>query len=317
MSGEAILVAVDGPNAGEWVEAFRAQDGGRPVRVWPHEIGAREDIGVASVWRAPHGLLATLPNLKLIVSLAAGVDHLLTDPSLPDVPIVRAADPDLSMRVTEYVVLHTLRYHRRQPLYDAQQRQQVWHVHPQPAASEVAVGVMGLGVIGGEAARVLARIGFKVAGWSASAKAIDGVETFHGAAGLDAFLARTEILICLLPLTAATTAILDRTLFAKLKRDGAAGGAFLINAGRGRLQVDADILAALDDGTLAGATLDVFPQEPLPPESPMWTHPNVTVTPHNAGDILPDILAAQVMQQIGRLERGEPLRGLVDRTRGY
>jgi glyoxylate/hydroxypyruvate reductase A len=106
-------------------------------------------------------------------------------------------------------------------------------------------------------------------------------------------------------------------LFAKLKRDGAAGGAFLINAGRGRLQVDADILAALDDGTLAGATLDVFPQEPLPPESPMWTHPNVTVTPHNAGDILPDILAAQVMQQIGRLERGEPLRGLVDRTRGY
>jgi glyoxylate/hydroxypyruvate reductase A len=221
------------------------------------------------------------------------------------------------MRVTEYVVLHTLRCHRRQALYDAQQRQQVWHVHPQPAASEVAVGVMGLGVIGGEAARVLARIGFKVAGWSASAKAIDGVETFHGAAGLDAFLARTEILICLLPLTAATTAILDRTLFAKLKRDGAAGGAFLINAGRGRLQVDADILAALDDGTLAGATLDVFPQEPLPPESPMWTHPNVTVTPHNAGDILPGILAAQVMQQIGRLERGEPLRGLVDRTRGY
>lgn len=317
MSGEAILVAVDGPHAGEWVEAFRAQGGGRPVRVWPHDVGAPEDIGVACVWRAPHGLLATLPNLKLIVSLAAGVDHLMADPSLPDVPIVRAAHADLSMRVTEYVVLHALRYHRRQPLYEAQQRQRVWKGHEQPAASEVAVGVMGLGVIGGEAARVLTRIGFKVAGWSASAKHIDGIETVHGVAGLDAFLARTEILICLLPLTAATTGILNLGLFKALKRDGAAGGAFLINAGRGRLQVDADILAALDDGTLAGATLDVFPQEPLPPDSPMWMHPNVTVTPHNAGDILPDILAAQVMQQIGRLERGEPLRDLVDRKRGY
>ena len=161
MSGDAILVAVDGPHAGEWVEAFRAHGGGRPVRVWPHDIGAPEDIGFACVWRAPHGLLATLPNLKLIVSLAAGVDHLVGDPSLPDVPIVRAAHADLSMRVTEYVVLHTLRYHRRQPLYEQQQRQRVWKVHDQPAASEVCVGVMGLGVIGSEAARVLARIGFQ------------------------------------------------------------------------------------------------------------------------------------------------------------
>jgi glyoxylate/hydroxypyruvate reductase A len=176
---------------------------------------------------------------------------------------------------------------------------------------------MGLGVIGSEAARVLARIGFQVAGWSTRAKQIDGVEVFHGAGGLDRFLARTEILICLLPLTEDTRGILKRSLFANLKRDGAAGGAFLINAGRGGLQIDADILAALDDGTLAGATLDVFPQEPLPPDSPMWTHPGVTVTPHNAGDILPAFLVADVMQQIERLERGEPLVNLVDRMRGY
>lgn len=317
MSADAILVAVDGPHAGDWVELFRARGGGRPVRCWPDDIGNRNDIGIACVWRAPHGLLATLPNLKLIVSLAAGVDHLLADPSLPGVPIVRAADPDLSMRVTEYVVLHALRYHRRQPLYDEQQRARIWKVHDQPAASEVNVGVMGLGVIGSEAARVLARIGFSVAGWSTTEKHIDGVETFHGAAGLDAFLARTEILVCLLPLTPATTGILNAGLFRKLKRDGAAGGAFLVNAGRGSLQIDADILAALDAGTLAGATLDVFPQEPLPPESPMWTHPKVTVTPHNAGDILPDILAAQVILQIGRLARGEPLHNVVDRKRGY
>ena len=312
----AILVAVEGALAPEWEKAFRAQPGA-DVRTWPNAIGDRADIAVACVWRAPHGLLATLPNLKLIVNLGAGADFLLADPSLPDVPVVRAADPDLSMRVTEYVVLHTLRYHRRQPLYDAQQRARVWKEHHQPAASEVNVGIMGLGVIGTEAARVLARIGFNVAGWSASAKSIDGVETFHGAAGLDRFLARTEILICLLPLTDATKSILDRKLFARLKRDGAAGGAFLINAGRGPLQVDADILAALDDGTLAGATLDVFPHEPLPAGSPMWGHPKVTVTPHNAGDILHGLLAAQVMRQIARLERGEPLENLVDRRRGY
>ena len=312
----AILVAVDGELAPAWTEAFRKQPGAI-VRTWPGAIGGAGDIAVACVWRAPHGLLATLPNLKLIVNLGAGADYLLSDPTLPDVPIVRAAHPDLSMRVTEYVVLHTLRYHRRQPLYAAQQRAGIWQAHHQPAASEVSVGVMGLGVIGAEAARVLARIGFAVAGWSTSAKTIGGIETFHGAAGLDPFLARTEILICLLPLTDATAGLLNANLFRKLKRDGAAGGAFLINAGRGPLQVDADILAALADGTLEGATLDVFPEEPLPADSPLWTHSKVTVTPHNAGDILPDILAAEVMRQIGRLARGEPLANLVDRKRGY
>jgi glyoxylate/hydroxypyruvate reductase A len=316
MSGGAILVAVDGPQAAQWAELFRARGEGRPVRLWP-EIGDASDVEIACVWRAPHGLLATLPNLRLIVNLAAGVDHLLADPNLPDVPIVRAAHADLSMRVTEYVVLHTLRYHRRQPLYEAQQRQRLWKEHPQPAASEVAVGVMGLGVIGTEAVRVLARIGFRVAGWSTSEKLVDGVETFHGPAGLDPFLARTEILICLLPLTKTTRGILNRSLFARLKRDGAAGGAFLINAGRGRLQIDGDILAALDDGTLSGATLDVFPHEPLPPESSLWAHPKATITPHNAGDILPDILVAEVMAQVARLDRGEPLLNVVDRTRGY
>jgi glyoxylate/hydroxypyruvate reductase A len=312
----AILVAVAGAQADEWARAFRAQPGA-VVRTWPHDVGDPDAIETACVWRAPHGLLASLPNLKLIVNLGAGADHLLADPMLPAVPIVRAAHPDLSMRVTEYVVLHVLRYHRRQPLYDAQQRRRLWKAHHQPAASEVAVGVMGLGVIGAEAARVLARVGFRVAGWSASAKTIDGVETFHGAANLDGFLARTEILVCLLPHTPATAGILDGSLFRKLKRDGAAGGAFLINAGRGPLQVDADILAALDDGTLAGATLDVFPEEPLPPDSPLWTHPKVTVTPHNAGDILPDILAAEVTRQIGRVARGEALANIVDRRRGY
>ncbi len=313
----AILVAVDGPQAGDWLDALRDNAKGRDVLAWPVASGDLSRVSFACVWLPPRGLWARLPNLKAIINLGAGVDHLLADPGLPDVPLARVAHADLTMRVTEYVVLHVLMHHRRQRLYDAQQRERSWRVHDQPAASEVAVGVMGLGVIGAHAAGVLAGIGFKVAGWSRSPKALSGIETFHGAAGLDAFLARTEILVCLLPRTPGTEGILNRTLLGKLNRDGAAGGAFLVNAGRGALQIDADIVMALDDGTLAGATLDVVQQEPLSAQSPLWSHPRVTITPHNAGDISPRVFAPSVVAQIERFERGLPLDNPVDRRRGY
>ena len=313
----AILVAVDGPQAGEWLEALRAHAKGRDVRAWPGNVGDASDISYACVWLPPRGLLAGYPKLKAIINLGAGVDHLLADPTLPQVPMARVAHPDLTMRVTEYVVLHVLMHHRRQRLYDAQQRERLWRVHDQPAASEVHVGVMGLGVIGREVAGALGHFGFRVAGWSRTAKELPGVETFHGAAGLDTFLSRTEILVCLLPRTRDTEGLLNVALFRKLTRDGAAGGAFLINASRGPLQVDADIVAALDDGTLAGATLDVFPQEPLPPQSPLWSHPKITITPHNAGDISPRVFAPHVIAQIERFERGLPLDNPIDRARGY
>lgn len=313
----AILVAVDGPQAGEWIALLRAQGKGREVRAWPDAIGNEADIGLACVWLPPPGLLARLRNLRAIINLGAGVDRLLGDSTLPQVPIARVAHADLAMRVTEYVVLHVLMHHRRQRLYDAQQRERLWRVHDQPAASEVGVGVMGLGAIGREAAGALGRLGFRVAGWSRTPKSLPGIETFHGRAGLDPFLARSEILVCLLPQTPETAGLLDLALFRKLKRDGAAGGAFLVNAARGGLQIDADILAALDQGALAGATLDVFPQEPLPPDSRLWTHPKVTITPHNAGDISPRLFAPIVIAQIERFERGLPLDNLIDRKRGY
>jgi glyoxylate/hydroxypyruvate reductase A len=313
----AVLVAVDGPQAGDWLEALRDSAKGRELLSWPAGPDDLSRVSFACVWLPPRGVWAKLPKLKAIINLGAGVDHLLGDPELPAVPIARVAHADLTMRVTEYAVLHVLTHHRRQRLYDAQQRERSWRVHDQPAASEVAVGVMGLGVIGGHAARALAGLGFKVAGWSRSPKTISGIETFHGSAGLDAFLARTEILVCLLPRTADTEGILNLALLRKLKRDGVAGGAFLVNAGRGALQIDADILAALEEGTLSGATLDVFQQEPLPQDSPLWRHPKVTVTPHNAGDISPRIFAPNVMAQIERFERGLPLANLVDRSRGY
>ena len=313
----AILVAIDSLQAEEWLASLRAHAKGRDIRVWPHTAGNAADIAYACVWLPPHGLLARFPNLKAIVNLGAGVDHLLADPTLPPVPVARVAHPDLTMRVTEYVVLHVLMHHRRQRRYDAQQRERLWRAYDQPAGSEVAVGVMGLGAIGCEAADALARLGFQVAGWSRTPKSLAGVETFHGATGLDAFLAQTEILICLLPRTPDTEGLLNLALFRKLQRDGAAGGAFLVNAARGQLQIDADIVAALAEGTLAGATLDVFPQEPLPAQSLLWAHPKVTITPHNAGDISPRVFAPHVIAQIGRFENGLPLDYLIDRNRGY
>jgi len=312
----AILLAVNGPQAADYERIFRNQFAGRDLRLWPDQVGKPADIAYACIWRAPHGLPAQFSNLKVMFNLGAGADHVLADAALPDVPLVRAANPNLSMRVTEYCVLHALMFHRRQRLYDAQQRERVWKGHEQPAASDVTVGVMGLGVIGAHAAQTLARIGFKVVGWSASPKTIPGIETF-ASPQLDAFLGKTEILIVLLPSTPATDGLLNLALFRKLKRDGAAGGAFLINAGRGRLQIDADILAALDEGSLAGAALDVFPEEPLPSSSPLWADPKVTVTPHNAGDISPEAIVADIARQIGRFESGEPLEHLVDRKRGY
>lgn len=313
----AILLAVTGLDPHLWEECFRTLAPTRDIRSWPERIGDPVDIAYACAWQAPHGLLAGLPRLKAIFSLGAGVDHLLADPALPAVPLVRIVDPDLTMRMTEYVVLHVLMHHRRQRRYDAQQRARSWREHTQPPASAIAVGIMGLGVLGRDAASVLRRIGFRVAGWSRTPQTLPGVETFHGKDGLDGFLRRTEILVCLLPATPATQGILGLGLLRKLKRAGAAGGAFLINAGRGALQVDADVLAALDEGTLAGATLDVFSSEPLPPESPLWAHPKVTITPHNAAASDPGALAANVLHQIDRFEAGMALEHVIDRARSY
>jgi glyoxylate/hydroxypyruvate reductase A len=306
VTGRAIILAVTGIDPTTWEARFRALAPDRDIRRWPEHQGDPADIAYACAWQAPRGLLATLPNLQAIFSLGGGVDHLLSDPALPAVPVVRIVDPDLTMRMTEYVVLHVLMHHRRQRQYDAQ-----------PPASAVTVGVMGLGVLGCDAAQALARLGFRTAGWSRTSKVLPGIETFHGSADLDAFLARTEILVCLLPSTPGTRGILRLELLRKLKRDGATGGACLINAGRGALQVDADVLAALKEGSLAAATLDVFPTEPLPAASPLWAHPRVTVTPHCAAYSDPRALTANILRQIERLEAGLPLEHVVDRAVGY
>jgi glyoxylate/hydroxypyruvate reductase A len=275
------------------------------------------EVRYALAWKPPEGLLAGLPNLRTIFSLGAGVDHILSDPTLPDVPLARIVDPDLTMRMTEWVVLQVLFHHRQTFGYMRQQRERHWDEIRQPAAKDVRVGIMGLGVLGRDAVEVIARLGFDTAGWSRSPQEIPGVACFHGKEGFDAFLARTDILVSLLPLTPETQGLIDRRLLAKLPRDGALGGAVLINAGRGGQQVEADVLAALDDGTLIGASLDVFETEPLPANSPLWSHPKVLVYPHVAAVSDANALTRLILRQIERVEAGLPPEHLVDRTRGY
>jgi glyoxylate/hydroxypyruvate reductase len=300
-----------------WRERFRAVCPDRAVALLPADHVDSDAVRYAAVWKPVPGTLKAFPNLAAIFNLGAGVDALMADPTLPDVPIVRVADADLTGRMTEYVVMHVLIHHRHQRTIDACQRDRRWDPPAQRAAGAVRVGVMGLGVLGRDAADVLRRLGFDVAGWSRSRKDIPGVATYAGEMELAPFLARTDILVCLLPLTPATRGILNRRTFSLLARDGALGGPVVINAGRGGLQVASDLLAALDDGTLVAATLDVFEPEPLPAESPFWSHPKVTVSPHNAADTDPDAISIYVAEQIARHERCEPLQNVVDRRLGY
>lgn len=273
-------------------------------------------IDYAVVWRPTADLFRRATDLKVIFSGGAGVDHVLTLPDLPDLPVVRFVDPTLTNRMSEWIVMQCLLHLRQFKAYEAQNRKRVWYELPQPAAGEVTVGIMGMGVLGADAAAKLKVMGFDVIGWSRRKRAVEGIETFD-AAGLDGFLARTDILVGLLPLTPDTTGMFDAGLFSKLRRRGVLGGPVFVNAGRGGSQVETDILTALDEGVLAGASLDVFEQEPLPLQSPLWNHEKVFITPHAAAASDVGALFAHVENQIARAEAGEPLEHVVDRAAGY
>jgi glyoxylate/hydroxypyruvate reductase A len=304
-------------SAERWKRRFDEVCGDRRVLQLPGAEFDPAEIHYAAVWKPVPGELAAFPNLRVIFNLGAGVDALMADSSLPKLPLVRVAVGDLTARMTEYVVLHVLMHHRQEPYLRASQREKRWAPKFQWPASAMSVGIMGLGTLGSDAAGMLQRLGFRVSGWSRSPKRIDGIECFHGEAQLDAFLQATDILVCLLPLTPDTRQILNRGLLAKLSRNGPLGAPVLINAGRGGLQNEADILACLDDGTLGAASLDVFVAEPLPADSPFWTHPNVVLTPHNAADTDPDEISKYVARQIERFEAGGALENVVDPARGY
>jgi glyoxylate/hydroxypyruvate reductase A len=305
--------------AEQFAAGVRELDPDLEIRVAP-SVGNVQDIRYALVWQPPPGLLHTLPALQLIVSVGAGVDSLLEDPTLPVVPLVRFVDADLTGRMAEYVALHVLYHHRRMAEFRELQSRRIWKYLPEPAARDVRVGIMGLGVLGTAAARALQPFGYQLRGWSRMAKAIEGVTCFAGHHQLDKFLADTDILAVVLPLTPQTRGLLNRSLFQRLSQRGRSSllpGPVLINAGRGGLQVDADIVAALGAGELYAASLDVFETEPLPSHSPFWLHPRVLTTPHNAAESSPSAIARYAVRQIRTLRQGGRLENVVHRARGY
>jgi glyoxylate/hydroxypyruvate reductase A len=315
----ALLVhgGTDNWSPARWKSRFDAVCPGRRVLQLTDASFDPAEIHYAAVWKPKPGELAAFPNLRVIFNLGAGVDALMADSSLPGVPMVRISVPDLTERMGEYVALHALMHHRQELYLRQCQRDKRWAPKTQWAAGAISVGIMGLGALGAHSARVLKGIGFRVSGWSRGPKEIDGVQCFGGEGQFDAFLRQTDILVCLLPLTADTRHILNRGVFEKLNRNSPMGAPVLINAGRGGLQNEEDILQCLDDGTLGGASLDVYATEPLPTDSPFWTHPKVVLTPHNAADTDADEISEYVAQQIERFEAGGALENVVDRKRGY
>jgi len=305
-----VLLQMPGRDVEAWRAAVASALPEAEIAVWPV---APADPDYALVWRPPAELFARVRPAKAIFNLGAGVDALLAVPTLPrDVPVIRLADAGMAEQMAEYVTLAVLRAYREMDAYAEQQRDVRWQPRPRLAKREFGIGLMGFGVLGQAIAAALAPFGFPLASWSRTRKSVDGVTSHVGSAELPVFLTTTKVLVCTLPATPATTGILDRGALSQLPQ-----GAHVVNIARGDLVVDADLIALLDSGHLAGATLDVFATEPLPVDHAFWHHPRVAVTPHVSAVTLIRESVAQVAAGIRRIEKGEPAVGVVDRHRGY
>jgi glyoxylate/hydroxypyruvate reductase A len=296
----------------QWEEMMRALL--PELRVYPlTQRGGDEQMDFAVVWNPPSGALAGLPGLRAIFNMGAGVDALMGDATLPKgVPIIRLVDERLTQRMKEYAVLHVLRYHRLAPLYEDMQKKKQWRAVQTPVAQERVVGVLGLGAIGAACAEALHTLGFRVLGWSRTAKQLPNMSCYSGMAQLPEFIRQVDIALFVLPLTPHTDGLLNYELIGQMKR-----GVCLINIGRGRVQREGDILQGLADGTIGGVTLDVFEHEPLAEDSPLWDHPAVTITPHVASITDPHSAAHHIVDGMREIMAGRAPNYLVDRERGY
>tara|TARA_B100001123_G_scaffold436919_1_gene568176 strand:+ start:255 stop:1184 length:930 start_codon:yes stop_codon:yes gene_type:complete len=308
----ALLFVSSTDDPEEFREALVAEIPDLDFRIWP-DSGDPLDIDVALVWKPEVGLLRQFPNLKVIISLGAGVDHIFLDTERPPhVPVVRLIDRSLTTQMSEYAVLGILRHHRLLPVYEAAQRSCHWEKFGPPDTMRTPVGILGLGVIGTDTARKLKAFGFPVRGWTRTPRKVKGVECFHGPEGLIEMLGECRFLSCFLPMTRQTQGIIDaRTLSALPK------GAYILNLARGGHVVDDDLIAAIDRGHIAGAMLDVFNREPLDTSHPFWRHPKITVTPHIAGLTVASSVALQVADNIRRVRSGRSLINQVDPQREY
>lgn len=295
-----------------WVSAIKAIAPEIDLRVWPDD-GNKADVTFTLVWTQPQGIFSQYPNLQVIASMGAGVDNLLQDRSIPEqTAVVRMVDPRLVSQMGDYVLAAALSHMRQFPDYGQHQQQRQWQPLSPRNIDEVTIGVMGIGQIGSAVATRLSQLGFRVLGWSRREKSIADVQVFVGHPQQPDFLAASEILVCLLPLTAETENILNTETLSQLPQGG-----YLINVARGSHLVEEDLLSLLNNNHLAGACLDVFRQEPLPQAHPFWTHPKITITPHIASLTDPGSVAPQIVDNYRRMMAAQPLLNQVDRRQGY
>jgi len=294
-----------------WATVFARLAPQLDFRQWP-DVGDPALVHYLAAWVPPTDIATRFPNLQLLFSSGAGIDQFDLSALPAGLPVVRMIEPGITQGMVSYVLHAVLDLHRDRPSYRRQQQQGLWQAHPVRAPAQCRVGVLGLGALGQAVLQALAGLGFDCAGWSRSAHQLDGIACHAGAQALPGFLARTDILVCLLPLTDATRGLLNAALLAQLPR-----GAALVQVGRGPQLVSADLLAALDSGQLSEAVLDVTDPEPLPPDHALWRHPRVQITPHIASMTQPETAAEVVIDNLRRHAAGQPLHGLVDRQRGY
>ncbi|WP_245214840.1 2-hydroxyacid dehydrogenase [Pararoseomonas indoligenes] len=307
-----ILFCPTASNADLLQEALEAARGDRPLWIWP-DVPSPEKVACLVAFRPPPGVFEGLAALRLVHGVGAGVNALRDAPGRPaGVPLCRVVAEELDQGMAQHIIHAILRETRDHRLYDEQQRARIWKRLTQRHACDITVGIMGLGALGLATARPLRQLGYNLVGWSRSRKSAEGIESFAGPAEMGTFLSRSDFLVVLLPITAETHGILDATALSKLPR-----GAVVVAVGRGGQVDEAALLAALDSGHLSHAHLDVFETEPLPADSALWAHPGVTLTPHIAASPHPLAVARLVMENLSRIERGEPPLHAVDEARGY
>lgn len=308
----ALLIKPGRDAAENWMKAIARELPDLEMRAWP-DAGDRAEVEYLIANSLPAGEFASFPNLKFVASTSAGVDRLLNDPDFPaDVPIVRSINTQRMATMTAWVCYHVIRHHRHFDQYRENQAAKVWKRLPYPAPDRVGLGVMGLGSLGGTAARALKNFMFDVAGWSRSPKTIDGIETFAGPDQFADFLKRSNIIVSILPETPETDSLLNRETLALLPE-----GAYIVNCGRGNVIDDDALIEAMDRGHIGGAALDVFKTEPLPADHPYWSHPKVTLTPHYSSNGAARHGAAVIIDNIRRDRARQPLANIVDKDLGY
>ena len=299
------------PERGQvWARIFAERMPDVRLHVWP-DIGDPAQVRYLAAWEPPTDL-SVFPNLEIVFGVGAGIDQIDLTALPSGVRVVRMIEPGIGEGMIEYVTASVLALHRDLPRYLRQQRERCWQPLPGKTAAQRRIGVLGAGELGGAVLRHLRGYGFECAGWSRTPRWIEGISSFVGHDGLSKLLARSDILVCLLPLTSATRGLLNKDLFARLPR-----GAALVHVGRGAHLVTADVLAALDHGQLSEAIIDVTEPEPLPADDPLWRHPRIWLTPHIASSTRADSSAQAVLENLRRHRAGEPLLGEIDRDRGY